>query len=254
MDRTGRQARLSGYGLDWPENLEQDGAAVMLSGDTRRVEWRSLVEIHVALISAPIRNDISIFGRPLPERTILICQRAGIKQFVLEVPQQVQGEIVGSLSRFSHYGSIAIVESLSTFFAGHAQSEICTPGLLISGNLVFSKLHVAAVARMYSTSGVLSRILSGHGERSGQLAVGTIAELLTCASDLSAADLPGDGTSLLSSFRRECSSRRSSARRVLAGALNPLGDKGKRCTAGPMGRSTAVLAVELLSSSYSSEA
>ena len=89
------------------------------------------------------RPQAQRIGRPLPEGTILICQRAGIKRFVLEVPQKVQGEIVGSLSRFSHYGSIAIVESLSTFFAGHAQSEICTPGLLISGNLVFSGLHVA---------------------------------------------------------------------------------------------------------------
>jgi hypothetical protein len=133
----------------------------------RRVQRRSLVEIQVALISAPIRTDISIFGRPILERTLLICRRAGIKRFVLEVPRQVQGEIIRSFSRFSHDRTIAIVESLSTFFAGPARSESRTPGILISGDLVFSGLHVAALARMYSTNGVLSRIVSADSERSG---------------------------------------------------------------------------------------
>jgi phosphatidylglycerophosphate synthase len=155
-----------------------------------------LVEIQVALISAPIRSDISVFGRPLLERTMLICKRAGIKRFVLEVPRQVQGELKASLSHFSHDRTVAIVESLSTFFTGPARSESRTPGLLISGNLVFSRLQVAALARMYSAKGVLSRIVSADPERSGQLAVGTIADLVTCASGPSAADSPGDGTSL----------------------------------------------------------
>jgi hypothetical protein len=88
---------------------------------SHRVQRRSLVEIQVALISAPIRTNISIFGRPMLERTLLICRRAGIKRFVMEVPGQVQGEIFGSFSRFSHDRSIAIVESLSTFFAGPAR-------------------------------------------------------------------------------------------------------------------------------------
>jgi hypothetical protein len=130
------------------------------------------------------------------ERTLLICRRAGIKRFVLEVPGQVRGEVFGSFSRFSHYRSIAIVDSLSTFFAGPARSESRMPGILISGDLVFSGLHVAALARMYGTKGVLSRIGSADSERSGQLVVGTIADLLTCASDPPAPDSPGDGTSL----------------------------------------------------------
>jgi len=153
------------------------------------------VEIQVALISAPIRTGISVFGRSLLERTMLICQRAGIKRFVLEVPRPAQDEIIGSYNP-SHDRTVAIVESLSTFFAGPARSESRTPGLLISGNLVFSRLHVAALARMYSTKGILSRIASADCERSGQLAVGTIGDLLACGSDLSAADSPGDGTSL----------------------------------------------------------
>src|SRR5215831_9943034 len=166
-------------------------------GDTciRRVQRRSLMEIQVALISAPIRTGISVFGRSLLERTMLICQRAGIKRFVLEVPRQVQAEIIGSFSRFSHDRTIT-VESLSTFLAGTVRSESCTPGLLISGNLVFSSLHVDAVARMYRTKGILTRILSADRERSGQLAVGTIADLLTFASDRSAGDSLDDGTSL----------------------------------------------------------
>src|SRR5215831_2428788 len=129
-------------------------------GDTciRRVQRRSPVEIQVALISAPIRTGISVFGRSLLERTMLICQRAGIKRFVLEVPRPAQDEIIGSYSP-SHDRTVAIVESLSTFFAGPARSESRTPGLLISGNLVFSRLHVAALARMYSTKGILSRIV-----------------------------------------------------------------------------------------------
>jgi phosphatidylglycerophosphate synthase len=154
------------------------------------------VEIQVALISAPIRTDISIFGRPVLERTMLICERAGIKRFVLEVPPQVQGEIIGSFNRFSHDRTVVIVESLSTYFAGPARSESHTPGILISGDLVFSRLQVAAAARMYSAKGVVSRVVSEDGERSRLLAVGTIADLLTCGSDRAAADSAGDGTSL----------------------------------------------------------
>jgi len=154
------------------------------------------VEIQVALISAPIRNDVSVFGRSLLERTMLICQRAGIKRFVLEVPRQMRDEVIGSFSRFNHDRNITVVESLSTFFAGSARSESRMPGLLITGNLVFSGLHVAAAARMFSTKGVLSRTVSADPERSGQLAVGTIADLLSCTSDLPASESPGDGRSL----------------------------------------------------------
>ena len=161
----------------------------------RRVQRHRLVEIQVALISAPIRTDISIFGRPVLERTMLICERAGIKRFVLEVPPQVQGEMIGSFNRLSHDRTVVIVESLSTYFAGLARSESRTPGILISGDLVFSRLQVATAARMYSAKRVLSRVVC-EGERSGQLAVGTIADLLACGSDRPAADSTGDRTSL----------------------------------------------------------
>jgi hypothetical protein len=46
----------------------------------------------------------------------------------------MQDEVIGSSSRFSHIRNIAIVESLSNFFAGSAWSESRMPGLLISGN------------------------------------------------------------------------------------------------------------------------
>ena len=88
---------------------------------------------------------------------MLICQRAGIKRFVLEVPRQVQDEIVESFS-LNQDRTVAIVESLSTFFAGPARSESRTPGLLISGNLVFSGLQVAAAARMFSTEAPLAAL------------------------------------------------------------------------------------------------
>jgi hypothetical protein len=127
---------------------------------------------------------------------MLICQRAGIKRFVLEVPPQVQDEMIGSFTHLSHDRTIVIVESLSSYFAGPARSESRTPGILISGDLVFSILQMAAVIRMYSTRGVLSRMVSADPERSGQLAFGTISDLLTCRSDRPAADSPGDGTSL----------------------------------------------------------
>ena len=116
------------------------------------------MEIQVALISAPIRTEVSVFGRSLLERTMLICQRAGIKRFVLEVPRQMQDEVIGSFSRSTHDRNIAIVESLSTFFAGCARSESRMSGLLISGNLVFSGLQVAAAARMFSTEAPLAAL------------------------------------------------------------------------------------------------
>ena len=170
----------------------------MLPGyvSSRGDQRRRLVEIQVALISAPIRTDVSIFGRPVLERTLLICQRAGIRRFVLEVPAQVQGQILGSFSRFNHDRTIVIVESLSNYFAGPARSESRTPGILISGDLVFSSLQVAAVARTYSARGVLSRMVSADPERSGQLAAGIIADLLACRSDRPAADSHADGSSL----------------------------------------------------------
>jgi phosphatidylglycerophosphate synthase len=134
--------------------------------------------IETALISAPSRANNPIFGRPLLERLMLNCERAGVKRFVIEVSPERRVEVANSLGRFKSGADVALVDS---FDRAVGQDGI-TPesgAIALSGNLVLSKSHLVKIIADYETHPTsIVRTFSTDADRGGEIAVGPIGELL----------------------------------------------------------------------------
>ena len=91
--------------------------------------------VHVALMLAPARAGDMIFGRPLLERLLLVCARAGVTRFFIEVPEAERAEIRASLGSFRDDPSVDLVESLDQALA-HVPADVLA--VLLRGSLVLS--------------------------------------------------------------------------------------------------------------------
>lgn len=150
------------------------------------------MEIVTALIAAPIRTDISIFGRSLLERLLINCQAVGIRRFVLEVPSTQRQDVISALGAFGDDGTVTFIESFGGLLSGPVSPDPDTPGLLISGNLVFSKFQLNMILDAYRARATPIRIESADPERSGPIAAGTVAELLLDGMEASTPQAPSN--------------------------------------------------------------
>ncbi len=92
--------------------------------------------IDTALIRTGSRAAEPIFGRPLLERLILICERAGVKRFFIERPRGQ--DLRSALGSFRDDPSVEIVNSLDEVMGqpfGIGPDQSC---LALNGNLVFA--------------------------------------------------------------------------------------------------------------------
>jgi len=104
--------------------------------------------IETALIAAPNRGNNPIFGRPLLERLMINCERAGVKRFVIAAPSGSHPELSRAMGRFRDRDSVSIVESFADVMSrnnGHAPIDPSAPCVAFSGNLVFAKSHLARI-------------------------------------------------------------------------------------------------------------
>ena len=53
-----------------------------------------------------------MFGRPLLERLMINCERAGVKRFVVAAPRDQYPQVARAMGRFKDRDSVLIVESL----------------------------------------------------------------------------------------------------------------------------------------------
>ena len=91
--------------------------------------------IEAALIKLPSRADEPIFGRPLLERLIILCRRAGIPKVIIEVGPNERDRAISGLGAFSRDPAIEIVQSLRD--AGAAEDfNPADVFIQFSGNLV----------------------------------------------------------------------------------------------------------------------
>src|SRR5262249_9046724 len=96
-----------------------------------------------------------IFGRPLLERLLLVCVRAGVTRFFIEVPEARRAEIRASLGSFIYASSVDLVDSLDRALA-HERADVLA--VLLRGNLVLSAWQ-------------LRRAISSHAASSTEVAV-----------------------------------------------------------------------------------
>jgi phosphatidylglycerophosphate synthase len=138
--------------------------------------------IETALIAAPNRGNNPIFGRPLLERLMINCERAGVKRFVIAAPSGSHPELARAMGRFRDRDSVSIVESFADAMSrnnGHAPIDPSAPCVAFSGNLVFAKSHLTRILDAHSANPEsIHRAESTDRDRGGEIVTGPIGQVL----------------------------------------------------------------------------
>lgn len=139
--------------------------------------------IETALIAAPDRADNAVFGRPLLERLMINCERAGIKRFVVAAPREDYPEVARAMGRFKDSDTVSMVESFGEILNGRNAQELgidpSSPCVSFSGNLVFAKSQLNRILDAHASNpGSVHREFSTDHDRGGEIATGPIGEIL----------------------------------------------------------------------------
>ncbi len=139
--------------------------------------------IETALIAAPNRGNNPIFGRPLLERLMINCERAGVKRFVIAAPSGAHPELSRGMGRFRDRDSVSIVESFADVMSrnnGHPPAiDPSAPCVAFSGNLVFAKSHLARILNAHAANPEsVHRAESTDRDRGGEIVTGPIGQIL----------------------------------------------------------------------------
>jgi phosphatidylglycerophosphate synthase len=135
--------------------------------------------IEAALISLPSRADESIFGRPLLERLIALCRRAGIPRFIIEAGQDERDRAVKAIGVFSRDPAISIVESFRDLFydENFNPADAC---VRFSGNLVLGQSQLSRAMEQYlARPQTTVTIASSDSECGGMIAIGPLASIIS---------------------------------------------------------------------------
>jgi phosphatidylglycerophosphate synthase len=134
--------------------------------------------IEAALISLPSRADEQIFGRPLLERLIILCRRAGITRFIIEARPEERERAIRALGTLSHDPTIRIVPSFGVL-ATADELEKSPDCIRFTGNLVLAQSQLARVMEHYlAKPAALITISSADRERGGSIAIGPLAAVM----------------------------------------------------------------------------
>jgi phosphatidylglycerophosphate synthase len=139
--------------------------------------------IETALIAAPDRADNAVFGRPLLERLMIICQRAGIKRFVVAASREQYPAVARAMGRYKDSDTVSMVESFNEILNVRNARELgvdpTAPCVSFSGNLVFAKSQLARILDAHAADphGV-HRAVSTDRDQGGEIAIGPISAIL----------------------------------------------------------------------------
>lgn len=142
--------------------------------------------IDAALIEAPGRAGNLIFGRPLLERLLLICQRAGVKRFFIGAPDAERTAIRGYMGSFRDNPDVSFVSSYAQVLE---ELPADAPCVAFRGNLVLPASQLRTVLAHHAarpdevvslastdyahsgciTAGPLARLIDNAGEKVSQL-------------------------------------------------------------------------------------
>jgi phosphatidylglycerophosphate synthase len=136
--------------------------------------------VHAALIDLPARAGEVIFGRPLLERLLLACARAGVKRFFIEVTDDERARVWTSLGSFRESSDVCLVGSLARALE-HTPAR--APCLALRGNLVLSASQVLGlITRQAALSDEVIVLQSADEGRQGTIAAGPLERLVGSAT------------------------------------------------------------------------
>jgi phosphatidylglycerophosphate synthase len=135
------------------------------------------------LIDAPARAAELIFGRPLLERLLIQCRRAGIEQMLIRVKATDRGHCQAALGSFSSDPAVTLIDADAV--PAEELVNQAEPCIALHGNLVLAQSQIRrAIADYRAFSGNGSRVVSADLERGGSIEVGTLGNLFhTVASN-----------------------------------------------------------------------
>ncbi len=132
--------------------------------------------IDTALINVPGRGDNLIFGRPLLERLLLICQRAGVKRFFIGAPDAERPALRDSLGSFRDSPQVSFVSSFAQVLERLPGDAPC---VALQGSLVLLASQLRTVLdRQAVHPGEVVALESTDTAHSGSITAGPLARLL----------------------------------------------------------------------------
>ena len=135
--------------------------------------------IQAALIDLPSRADEPIFGRPLLERLILHCRRAGVSRIFIEAGTDERHRALAAVGVFSRDPAVQIVQSLQDL-SKTPHLSLTAPCIRISGNLVLAQSQLARTISEYlAQPSVPITVVSADQEQGGTIAIGPMAGLVS---------------------------------------------------------------------------
>jgi phosphatidylglycerophosphate synthase len=140
--------------------------------------------IETAFISAPSRAADIIFGRPLLERLMMLCARAGVRRFIVEADSAERQRLCAALGSFANHPGVAFVDPMARFSSvgSHPQPDsfdMAAPCIAFRGNLVFAQSQLTRALADYAANPDCEvRVVSTDLDRGGSIEVGTLATLM----------------------------------------------------------------------------
>lgn len=135
--------------------------------------------IETALICAPSRAHETIFGRPLLERLLIQCSRAGVSRFIIEVAPSEHETIRAALGSFRANPQVTIVDSLEAPGILRDGIDQSATGIALRGNLVMAQSQLRRALADYAMNpGHELCFTSADDDRGGTIRVGPLSHLM----------------------------------------------------------------------------
>jgi phosphatidylglycerophosphate synthase len=132
-----------------------------------------------ALIFAAPAGAQILFGRPLLERILTQCERAGIERFFIVCPAEQRGLLPASLGRFDRDARLRVVDSADQLLTEPIGLEASEPCLAVGADVVFARSQLDMLLRHNQAHpGEVAQLAVRGGGRDSVLAVGPLRDLL----------------------------------------------------------------------------
>ncbi len=132
-----------------------------------------------ALVFAASGGAQILFGRPLLERILIHCERAGIDRFFIVCPPAERGSLEASLGRFDGDPRVRIEDRPQLLLEGPTAVEPSEACLAVGADVVLARSQLDGLLREHRESpGEIARFGFADGSRGSILAIGPIRDLI----------------------------------------------------------------------------
>jgi phosphatidylglycerophosphate synthase len=143
------------------------------------VEPQSGPQVHTAVIFGLSRADEIIYGKPLLERILLACERAGSAYFIVQCAREDRAMMLAAAGRFRNHPGLILSEFGSGWQRGLSFLDPLASCIAVRGNLVFSRGNLRRVLEEHAAHPEETIMLaSAGGDPHALLAVGPLVSLL----------------------------------------------------------------------------